>query len=166
MSLSTQEQQALHSIEEGLSGSASKPVSLLAIFTRLTQDEEMPGREQIALSGRPRGAHRSHASRRLGPGQARRRPRMLTQPQALQRAGLLLWLAVAIGLVAVALAINRNGSPRTCTDPWIAACAAPAPAPPVRRHGQQPASARPKGQAPGDHMAGGPGPGWAGRIRA
>ena len=63
MSLSSQERQALRSIEEDLSGSDPKLVSLMATFTRLTQDEELPRHEQIAASGRPRGPRRPRAGR-------------------------------------------------------------------------------------------------------
>ena|SRR5437773_9002695 len=157
MSLNTQERRVLHSIGEDLSGSDPKLVSLLATFTRLTQDEEMPGHERIGAGGQPRGP------RRPRPGRCRRHAwhaRMLSQPPTLQRAGLLLWLVIAICLVAVALAVNRNGgSARTCMDPWLVACGAPAPTHTPRKPGGQPASALPGVQAPAGQIASGLGHG-------
>jgi hypothetical protein len=153
MSLSTQERRALHSIEEDLSGSDPGLVSLLATFTRLAQDEEMPGYEQIGSGGKPRGHHRPQAGRYGRPGPAWR-ARMLSQPPNLHRAGLLLWLVISICLVAVALAVNRNnGGARTCMDPWIAACSAPARTHPLGKPSWQPASALLAGQAPGEQVA-------------
>ena len=141
MSLSAWEQQALRSIEDGLTASDPKLTSLLATFTRLTKDEELPRHEQIAAGGKPRGPHRSRAGRYRGPPHAWR-ARMASQPATLYRAGLLLWLIIAICLVAVALAVNRNGGgSRTCPSPWLAACGAPAPTHPQRKPGGQPASA-------------------------
>ena len=82
---------------------------------------------------------------------------MLCRSANLHRAGLLLWLVISICLVAVALAVNRNGggSARTCMNPWIATCSAPASTRPVRKPGGQPASALPGGQAPAGQIAGG-----------
>jgi hypothetical protein len=162
MSLSTQERRALHSIEEGLSGSSPKLVSLLATFTRLTQDEEMPGREHMAIGGQRPGDRRPQAGRHLRPGHAWR-ARMLNHPRTMQRAGLLLWLVIAICLVAVALAISRNGRPTTCSDPWIAVCATQTPTNPQPKPSGQPAGALPTGQAAGEHMASGPRYGQASR---
>ena len=156
MSLSTQERRALHSIEEDLSGSDPKLVSLLATFTRLTQDEEMPGYEQIAAGGKPRGPRRPRAGRHHRSGHIWR-ARVLGQPSNLHRAGLLLWLVISICLVAVALTVNRNGSPRTCMDPWITPCSAPARTHPRGKPGGQPAGAPPERWAPGEQVASGPG---------
>jgi hypothetical protein len=157
MSLSTQEQRALQSIDEDLSGSAPKLVSLLATFTRLARDEEMPGHERIGTSGQPRGP------RSPRPGRYRChawRARMLSRPPTLQRAGLLLWLVITICLVAVALTVNRNGaSARTCMNPWLVACGAPAPTHTPRKPGGQPASALPGAQARAGQIANGLGHG-------
>ncbi len=103
MSLSTREQQALNSIETRLAASAPSLASLLAMFTRLTAEEQLPAREGIR-SGRPR---------RRRPGVSRRVPRrQLVWP--------MLWLAVSLALVAVALAVGHDGD--------IPACAVRAPA--------------------------------------
>jgi hypothetical protein len=157
MSLSTQERQA---IEEDLSGSDPKLVSLLATFTRLTKDEELPRHEQIAAGGKPRGPRHQRAGRYRGPAHAWR-ARMADQPATLHRAGVLLWLVIAICLVAVALAVNRNngGGSRTCPNPWLAACGAPAPTHPQRKPGGQPASALSGGWPSAERIASGLGRG-------
>jgi hypothetical protein len=153
MSLSTHERRALHSIEADLSGSDPQLVSLLATFTRLTQDEKMPGYEQIGSGGKPRGARHAQAGRYHRPGHAWRAC-LLSQPSNLYRAGLLLWLVVSICLVAVALAVNRNGGgARTCMNPWIAACSAPARTHPVVQLNGQPASALSAAQARAEQVA-------------
>ena len=157
MSLSTQERRALRSIEGDLSGSGSKLVSMLATFTRLTRDEEMPGHERIATGGTSRDARRPQGGRYPRPGHVWR-GRVPNHPPNLYRAGLLLWLVIAISLIAVALAVSRNGGPSTCMDPWLAACSAPAPTHLLRKPGGQPA-ALPEGQAPAGHTASGPGHG-------
>ncbi|MGH3185253.1 MAG: DUF3040 domain-containing protein [Streptosporangiaceae bacterium] len=111
MSLSTREQQALDLIEDGLAGSDPALAALLATFTRLTSGEVMPAREKIGATGRDtRGARRLY--QRLG----------------LCRAALLLWLLIAIALIAFALAANRGGSGGACTKSLATVCAAPAPA--------------------------------------
>jgi hypothetical protein len=46
MSISEREQETLDSIGDGLVRSAPKLASMLAIFSRLTADEQMPVREQ------------------------------------------------------------------------------------------------------------------------
>jgi hypothetical protein len=44
-SLSARDQQMLEDIEDGLVGSAPKLAAMLAMFTRLTSNEEMPAAE-------------------------------------------------------------------------------------------------------------------------
>src|SRR5262249_495098 len=63
MSISPKEQQALASIEDGLAGSDPKLASLLATFTRLASDEEMPVREKIRATRHraPPPPHPPHA---------------------------------------------------------------------------------------------------------
>jgi hypothetical protein len=63
MSLRAREQQALDSIEDGLSGADPKLASLLATFARLTAGEEMPVPEKIRAGGQPpsSGATRAEA---------------------------------------------------------------------------------------------------------
>ena len=64
MSLSGRERQALDSIEVRLTSSDPKLASLLAMFSRLAVDEEMPAREKIPMFRRlvPHGRHRYQPS--------------------------------------------------------------------------------------------------------
>lgn len=54
MSISERERQALDSIESELAQSDRQLASMLAIFSRLTADERMPGREPVrSVDGKP-----------------------------------------------------------------------------------------------------------------
>ena len=113
MSLSAWEQQALHSIKEGLAGSDPMLVARLTIFTRLASGEKMPAREKIRVGSRravqhsrPEPRHTRRAYQRLG----------------LQQAVLLLWLVTTVALIAVALAYNRSGSHGTCAGSLATFC--------------------------------------------
>ena len=102
MSLSTQERQALRSIEEDLSGSDPKLVSLLATFTRLTAGEDMPAREKTP-AGR---ATTRHSHRRRRPPRMRRLAGRARRSKFWQAAGLVIGLLIAVGIVVGALAIT------------------------------------------------------------
>ena len=121
MSLSPKEQQALASMEDGLADSDPKLASLLATFARLASDEEMPVREKIRAT-RHRATRRPRRNVSQRPGTARRDIRRLCLrlgwPQTML---LLLWLAVTIALVAVALVLNRGSSNGPCPEAWAAA---------------------------------------------
>jgi hypothetical protein len=127
MSLSRWEQQALDSIADGLGGSDPKLASLLATFARLASGEEMPVREKSQVLQR-------HATRRPhGNGSPRRgkvhRTRRLCPRLGLQQTIVLLWLAVTIALVAVALVLSRGSGNGPCTEAWGAmVCTQQAPA--------------------------------------
>ena len=130
MSLSPKEQQALASMEDGLAGSDPKLASLLATFARLASDEEMPVREKIRAS-RHRARRRPHRnqSQSQSRGNARRdvrRPRLRLGWQHTMLL-LLLWLAVTIALVVVALILNRDSRNGQCTESWPMVCAQQAP---------------------------------------
>jgi hypothetical protein len=124
MSLSPKEQQALASMEDGLVGSDPKLASLLATFARLASDEEMPVRDQTRAS-RHRATRRPHRnqsqSQRRGNG--RRDVRRPGLRLGWQQTTLLLWLAVTIALVAVALILNRDSRNGQCTESWPMVCA-------------------------------------------
>lgn len=91
MSLSAHERRTLHDIAARICASDPRLASLLATFSRLTAAEEMPAREQV---------------RRAAPGVLSR---------------VLLWFVIALGLIAVALAVSYgSGSSGTCT--WTASC--------------------------------------------
>ena len=123
MSLSAWEQQALDFIEGGLAGSDPELVSLLATFARLASGEEMPVHEEIRVLGR-------HATRRpLRNRRPRRdkvhRTRRLCPRLGLQQTIVLLWLAVTIAVVAVALALSRGSGNRPCPEAWAAVVCTP-----------------------------------------
>ena len=124
MSLSPKEQQALASIEDGLAGSDPKLASLLATFARLASGEDMPVREKIRAI-RHRATRRPHGNQSQRRGNARRDARSLRLrwPQTM----LLLWLAVTIALVAVALILNRDSRNGPCTESRPLVCAPQAP---------------------------------------
>jgi hypothetical protein len=129
MSLSAREQQALDSIEGGLGGSDPGLVSLLATFARLASGEEMPVHEQIRVLGR-------HATRRP---LRHRRPRRGNGRPGWPQIIVLLWLAVTIAVVAVALVLSRGGGTGPCPEGWGAVvCARQAPA-----HSPRPAAHNP-----------------------
>ena len=126
MSLSAREQQALDSIESGLAGSDPGLVSLLATFARLASGEEMPVHEEIRVPGRraTRRPLRNRRPRRADVHRDGRSPRL-----GWQQTIVLLWLAVTIAVVTVALVLNRGSRNGPCTEAWAAAvCTQQAPA--------------------------------------
>jgi hypothetical protein len=126
MSLSAREQQALDCIEGGLAGSDPELVSLLATFARLASGEEMPVHEEIRVLGR-HATRRPLRHRRPRRGNVRRDGRSLRL--GWQQAVVLLWLAVTIAVVAVALILSRGGGNGPCPQAWGAmVCAQQAPA--------------------------------------
>lgn len=84
MGLSTREQHALDSIEDRLAESDPRLTSLLATFTRLTDGEGFPERENI-----------------------RARPRLSRLQGKLPWA--LLWLIVSAAVIGVGLTLSRGG---------------------------------------------------------
>ena len=111
MSLSAREQEALGFIESDLVRSDPKLASLLATFARLASGEEMPVREKTQAVRRRSTLGGYRLCQRLG----------------LQRAMALLWLLIALALVAVALvAASRGGSRSPCANSWSATCTSPA----------------------------------------
>jgi hypothetical protein len=119
MSLSTREQQALDGIANRLAGADPKLARLLAAFTRLNSGEGMPDREEVRI--------RAGWTGRLG----RRVRRLLAAYAGLGHAVALLWVLLAVGLIALAVGLNGGGgSGRACVGSWPSACAAPPPAHP------------------------------------
>lgn len=111
MSLSAHERQALDAIEDELAGTAPELVKLLAGFTRLASGEEMPARERIRPAGRRAAGKVGRTLCGGGRGLGR------------QRTFLLLWLAVALSLITVALVVNRSAVRGGCTASWRVVCA-------------------------------------------
>jgi hypothetical protein len=108
MSLSADERQALHTIEDGLAGCYPGLAEKLSAFTRLAADDEMPGHETVS----PPEPHVMTAQRR---GYRRH-----DQPE-----GLLLWLALAVAVIAASgfgLAASHTAG-RPCTDSFTLVCA-------------------------------------------
>ena len=131
MSLSPKEQQALAFMEDGLAGSDPELASLLATFARLASDEEMPVREKIRAS-RHRATRRPHHNQSQRRSNVRRDVRRRFLRLGWQQTMLLLWLAVTIALVAVALILNRDSRNGPCTESWPMVCTQQAPGVPSR----------------------------------
>ena len=118
MSLSTREQQALEGIENRLAGSDPKLAALLVTFARLTSGEAMPAREEVREDARLPGRW----TRRV----FRRARRLLAAYAGLDHALALLWVLVAVGVIAVAVALSGGGRAGACVRSWPVTCTAPA----------------------------------------
>ena len=124
MSPDAWEQRALDSIRDGLAGSDPELAKLLATFTRLASGEDMPVRE-------PPPARSLRAIRRS---RRQRRPphrgpvRRFCQRLGVERAALLLWLLITVGLIMTAVTLSRSGSQSACVERWPGICAEAAPA--------------------------------------
>jgi hypothetical protein len=124
MSLSAWEQQALDSIKEGLARSDPRLAALLATFTRLGSDEEMPVREKIRAGswravGRRRCRPRSKSHRHVG---------SMDQRTGFQRAALLVYLLITGVLIVTGVVLGRSGGHIECPSLWAVPCASSAPA--------------------------------------
>jgi hypothetical protein len=141
MSLSAWEQQALDSIKEGLARSDPRLVALLATFTRLVSDEEMPVRERIrAGSGRTAG----HRRRRPAGKSHRYAGLMRHRRRGFQRAPLLLYLLITAALIVTGVVLSRGSSHSECPSLWAVPCASSTPA----RSSRPAAPKGPASQAP------------------
>jgi hypothetical protein len=114
MSLSMREQQALDGIEARLAGSDPRLAALLVTFARLTSGDAMPAREEVPAQARWTGQVFRRASR------------LLAAYAGLDRTLALLWVLIAIGLIAIAVALG-GGTGGRCVRSWAVACTAPAP---------------------------------------
>ena len=127
MSLSPWEEQALESIGGQLTETDPKLATLLDTFSRLTAGEHMPARETVFRRSR-RPARRAHcAGWHVRKGFVARHAR-----RSLRRAGygqvmLLLWLAISVTLIAVAVTLTRGGSRPGCGVDLPLACASSVP---------------------------------------
>jgi type VI protein secretion system component VasF len=90
MSLSPREQEALSRIENGLAGSDPELAGRLATFTRLTSGEAMPAREEMQTG-------------------TRRARRPLAASTRLTHAMAVLWVLIAVGMIAAAMSLSGNG---------------------------------------------------------
>ena len=127
MSLAPWEEQILDSIRDRISRSDPGLAALLAIFTKLAADEDMPLREDIRVPRR--------APRRPGRKRRWRLRRVFGMPVSrarhlfgYQRLALALWLVISIALITTALLLNRGDRGAGCMPALAVACATPAPA--------------------------------------
>lgn len=120
MSLTTREEQALAGIENRLAGSDPKLAALLVTFARLNSGEAMPDREDVREDVRMQGRWTYRVFRRAR--------RLLAAYAGLTQAMVLLWVLVAVGLIAVGVALSGVGPGAACARSWPVACAVPAPA--------------------------------------
>jgi hypothetical protein len=111
MSLSPRERHALESIKDGLVGSDPQLAALLATFTRLASDEEMPDREPV----QPRKRRHPHRDKVRGLAHG------VYHRLGFHRVALLLWLVITVALITTAMAFDR-GSQDGCS--WVAISAA------------------------------------------
>ena len=111
MSISEREQETLDSIGDGLVRSAPKLASMLAIFSRLTADEQMPVREQVRRAARGLGSSAAAAAGLMSPGRVR-----------LGHVGRWLWCVVAVALLALTLAMSHRTASSACTVSATATC--------------------------------------------
>jgi hypothetical protein len=131
MSLSARDQQALDSIEDDLADSAPELAAMLATFTQLTSNDEMPAGEEMTVS------------RRDAPG-TRRIFRPGVQPVAPVH-----WILKAIALMAIAVAVTAiamtagSGDRGGCAASWAVTCGRSAPT-----HSSRPARTTAVGQPP------------------
>lgn len=107
MSLTGREERILDSIRDRLASSDPGLAQIMGIFARLTAGEEMPARQ-----------HLRHRRGRLSsrPGRRRKAGRRLRICSAL----MLVWLAVSIALISVAVVLS-SGSP-ACPRLSVAGC--------------------------------------------
>ncbi len=123
MSISEREQETLDSIGDELVRSAPQLASMLAIFSRLTADEQMPVREQVRRAARGLGTSAVAAAGLMSYGRVR-----------LGHAGRWLWLVAVVALLALTLVMSHGTASSACTASSTAACGqAPAPAHPGTR---------------------------------
>ena len=98
------EHQALNSIQSALGHTDPKLASLLATFSRLASNEEMPPHERVRSPLHHPPYRRSYR---------RRRGKALDHGRGLQRTVILIWLVTSVTLITVAVILS-NGGPATC----------------------------------------------------
>lgn len=123
MSLSERDRQVLTSIEEEITSSDPRLASMLACFSQLTADEEMPAHETIR-SGWRRTATTPTRSGRTDPSPGRRgRPTARARRRlGRTRKTVALWLVISLALIATALAVRHEDGTRSCA-PGSVTCA-------------------------------------------
>jgi len=126
MSISQREQTALDAMENCLARSSPELASMLTIFSRLAEGEEMPADARVRLVVGDPGTGAA-AGGRIGAGRTRRH---------LGRGAwrwLWLWLAAAVALLALALTVGHGtGQKYSCTASRAGACGQAPVSPAVR----------------------------------
>ena len=122
MSISQREQTALDAMENVLARSSPELASMLTIFSRLTEGEQMPVRERV----RP-----ASGDLVMGVAVAGRIGVRLTPRHLSREAWRWLWLVAVVALVALALTFGHGTGNRPCTALRTGVCVQ-APAPAVR----------------------------------
>jgi hypothetical protein len=99
---------------------------MLGIFSRLASGEEMPARDRIQPI-RPLATDRVNRNRSPRRIIAPSSPRRLFRRLGWNRAAVMLWLLISVGLIAVAVAVSNRG-PGQCVQSWGTVCTGQAPA--------------------------------------
>jgi hypothetical protein len=132
MSLSARDQQALDGIEDDLADSTPQLAAMLATFTQLTSNDEMPVGEEMTVA-RPDTAG---IRRIFRPGVRRAAPvHWILKAIAL--------MAIAVAVTAIAMAASSGGDGGGCAASWAVTCGRTAPT-----HSSRPARKTAVGQAP------------------
>ena len=143
MSITRREQMVLDAMEDGLARSSPKLASMLTIFSRLTEGEELPVHEParelmralLREPARPAAGDLGTGSAAAGRTGASRTRRYLSR-----NAWRWLWLVAAVALLALALTVGHGTGKQPCTALRNQACAQARIPPPVR-----PGTSRPGG---------------------
>lgn len=122
MSLSAWEQQALDSIRDVLAGTDPELATLLATFSELATGEEMPAAERIMPGPHLAAWLALRRRRRPSRGRMYRRRRQLGQVLTARWAVPVLWLAISISLISMAVALSGGPSQGPCPQSWSTAC--------------------------------------------
>lgn len=115
MSISQHEQEVLDSVADDLIGSGPELAAMLAMFTRLTANEEMPPYERVWRPVRAPSA----GSAKPGAGPEKTRIQHVLSRRAAWR---LLMLVLTVAFFALAVISSRGAGRGVCTVPWTAAC--------------------------------------------
>ena len=129
MSISQRERTALAAMEHDLARSSPKLASMLTIFSRLTEGEELPVREWA-----------QPVAGNLGTGVTGRTGRGRIRRHLIRARFLLLWLVAAVALIALALAVGHGTGKQPCTALRMGICGQAHVSPAVR-----PGTSRPGG---------------------
>lgn len=130
MSISERERQALTTIERDLAATGPELTSMLAMFTRLADGEDMPVRKRNrrAPGPSPERARRVVAAPSAGtrpsrarPAGGRRAPRQI-RSRLSWYSPWLLWFAFVIVLITVTLVVKSTAGRGPCSRASVAAC--------------------------------------------